>query len=113
MKQLIVYYSTYGNVYKMAQLLGEGAKEVPGVEPVVRRVPELIPAQVIDSRPDMKAGCDLQQAVPLVTLDDFREAGANRIVHIDLTRDAFEHSLDYHPAMDQSEPYETLTNVRL
>ena len=76
MKLLIVYYSTYGNVYKMAQLLGEGAKEVPGVEPVVRRVPELIPAQVIDSRPDMKAGCDLQQAVPLVTLDDFREAGA-------------------------------------
>jgi NAD(P)H dehydrogenase (quinone) len=76
MKLLIVYYSTYGNVYKMAQLVAEGAKGVLGVEPVIRRVPELIPEQVIDSRPEMKAGADLQREAPLVTLDDFREAGA-------------------------------------
>jgi NAD(P)H dehydrogenase (quinone) len=76
MKLLIVYYSTYGNVCKMAQLVAEGVKEVKGVEPVVRTVAELIPAQVIESRPDMKAGRELQKDVPLVTLDDFREAGA-------------------------------------
>lgn len=76
MKLLIVYYSTYGNVYKMAQLVAEGAKGVEGVEPVIRRVPELIPDKIIESRPDMKAGADLQQDVPFVTLDDFREAGA-------------------------------------
>jgi NAD(P)H dehydrogenase (quinone) len=76
MKLLIVYYSTYGNVYRMAQLVAEGAKEVQGVESVIRRVPELIPAEVIDSRSEMKAGCDLQHDVPLVSLDDFREAGA-------------------------------------
>ena len=34
MKVLIVYYSTYGNVYKMAQLVAEGVKAVPGAEPV-------------------------------------------------------------------------------
>ena len=51
-------------------------KEIPDVEPVVRRVPELIPQSVIDSRQDMRAGKELQQNVPLVTLDDFREAGA-------------------------------------
>jgi NAD(P)H dehydrogenase (quinone) len=76
MKLLVFYYSTYGNVYRMAQLVAEGAKEVQGVEPVIRRAPELIPAQVVDSRPDMKQGAEQQQAVPLVTLDDFREAGA-------------------------------------
>jgi NAD(P)H dehydrogenase (quinone) len=76
MKMLIVYYSTYGNVYRMAQLVAEGAKEVGGVEPVIRTVPELIPSQVIESKPDMKAGRELQKDVPLVTLDDFREAGA-------------------------------------
>jgi NAD(P)H dehydrogenase (quinone) len=76
MKMLIVYYSTYGNVYRMAQLVAEGAGEVGGVEPLIRTVPELIPAQVIDSRPDMKAGRELQKDVPLVTLDDFRQAGA-------------------------------------
>ncbi|MCC6125973.1 MAG: NAD(P)H:quinone oxidoreductase [Pirellulales bacterium] len=76
MNLLIVYYSTYGNVYKMAQLVAEGAREVQGVEPVIRRVPELIPAAVVDSRPEMKAGADLQREVPPVTLDDFRKAGA-------------------------------------
>ena len=38
MKVLIVYYSTYGNVYKMAQLVAEGVKEIPGAEPVIRTV---------------------------------------------------------------------------
>lgn len=76
MKVLIVYYSTYGHVYRMATNVAEGVKETPDVEPVVRRVPELIPQSVIDSRQDMRAGKELQQNVPLVTLDDFREAGA-------------------------------------
>jgi NAD(P)H dehydrogenase (quinone) len=76
MKVLIVYYSTYGNVYKMAQLVAEGVMQVAGAEPVVRTVPELIPEEVIESRPDMKAGRDMQKDVLPVTLDDFREAGA-------------------------------------
>jgi len=42
----------------------------------VRTVPELIPAAVIESRADMKAGRGLQKDIPLVTADDFREAGA-------------------------------------
>lgn len=59
MKVLIVYYSTYGNTYKMAL-----------------DVPELIPQEIIDSREDMKKGKELQKDIPLVTLDEFREAGA-------------------------------------
>ena len=76
MKVLIVYYSTHGNVYRMATLVAEGVKEIPGAQPVVRTVPELIPKSVIDSREDMRAGRAMQQDVPLVTADDFREAGA-------------------------------------
>jgi len=76
MKVLIVYYSTYGNVFKMATLVAQGVQEVPGAEVVIRTVPELIPQAVIDSRPDMKAGRQMQKDVPLVTADDFREAGA-------------------------------------
>ena len=76
MKVLIVYYSTYGNVFKMARLVAEGVGEVAGAEAVIRTVPELIPEAVIESRDDMKAGRALQKDVPLVTLDDFREAGA-------------------------------------
>ncbi|HUU51092.1 MAG TPA: NAD(P)H:quinone oxidoreductase [Nitrospinota bacterium] len=76
MKVLIVYYSTYGNVYKMAKLVAEGVKEVPGAEPIIRTVPELIPESVIESREDMKAGKEIQKDVPLVIPDDFKEAGA-------------------------------------
>lgn len=76
MQVLIVYYSTYGNVYKMAKLVAEGVKEIKGAEPLIRRVPELIPSSVIESREDMKAGREMQKDVPLVTLDDFKGAGA-------------------------------------
>jgi NAD(P)H dehydrogenase (quinone) len=76
MKVLIVYYSTYGNVFKMANLVAEGVRQVDGAEPVVRKVAELIPQQVIDAQPAMKAAQQLQLDVPLVTLDDFRAAGA-------------------------------------
>jgi NAD(P)H dehydrogenase (quinone) len=76
MKVLICYYSTYGNVYEMAKLVAEGVSSVPGAEPVIRTVPELIPQSVIDGRPDMKAGREKQNSVPLVTQDDFRTAGA-------------------------------------
>ncbi len=76
MKVLIVYYSTFGNVYKMAKLVAEGVNQVQGAEAVVRRVPELMPDSVVQSRTDMHAGAAMQKDVPLVTMDDFKEAGA-------------------------------------
>ncbi len=76
MNVLICYYSTYGNVYRMAKLVAEGVSQVAGAEPVLRKVPELIPPDVIESRADMRAGRDLQKDVPLITLDDFRVAGS-------------------------------------
>jgi NAD(P)H dehydrogenase (quinone) len=76
MKILVMYYSTFGNVFQMAQQVAEGVKEVPGAEPVIRTVPELMPQKVVDSREDMKKGREKQKDVPLVTLDDLREAGA-------------------------------------
>lgn len=76
MKVLIVYYSTFGNVFKMAQLVAEGVREVPGAEPVLRTVRELIPESVTNSREDMKAGREMQRDVAIVTLDDFRDAQA-------------------------------------
>ena len=76
MKVLIVYYSMYGNVFKMAGLVAEGVRQAPGVEPVVRTVKELVPDAVIQSRDDMRRGREMQKDVPLVTTGDFREADA-------------------------------------
>lgn len=76
MKVLIVYYSTYGNTFKMANLVAEGVRLVNGAEPVIRRVKELMPDDVVRGNKDMKEGSELQKNIPYVTLDDFREAGA-------------------------------------
>lgn len=76
MKVLIVYYSTFGNVYRMAQLIAEGVNQVEGAEAVIRKVPELMPESVVQARPDMLSGAELQKEIKLVTLDDFKAAGA-------------------------------------
>lgn len=76
MKVLIVYYSSFGNVYKMAKLVAEGVNQVKGAEAVIRKVPELMPDTLVQSRTDMKAGSEMQKDIALVTLDDFKEAGA-------------------------------------
>lgn len=71
MKILIVYYSTFGNTYKMAKLIAEGVKEAGGV-PIIRKCPELISEEVIASRPDMQAGKEIQNDIPVVKLEDFK-----------------------------------------
>lgn len=76
MKVLIVYYSTFGNVYKMAKFIAEGVNSVNGAEPVIRRVPELIPDEIIKSRKDMQEGAEIQKDIPLVTIEDFKKASA-------------------------------------
>lgn len=43
MEVLIVYYSTYGNTYKMAFEIAKGVSRVEGAVPVIRIVSELIP----------------------------------------------------------------------
>jgi NAD(P)H dehydrogenase (quinone) len=40
MKILIVYYSLYGHVFKLAQAVKEGAESVKGAEVLFRRVEE-------------------------------------------------------------------------
>jgi NAD(P)H dehydrogenase (quinone) len=47
MKVLIVFYSMYGHVYRMAEAIAEGVKQVPGAEAILRRVPETLPEEVL------------------------------------------------------------------
>lgn len=42
---LVLYYSSWGHVETMAHAVAEGARGVDGVEVVVKRVPELVPAE--------------------------------------------------------------------
>ena len=43
-KVLVLYYSSYGHIEKMAGAVAEGAREA-GAEVVVKRVPELVPEE--------------------------------------------------------------------
>jgi NAD(P)H dehydrogenase (quinone) len=69
MKILILYYSMYGNNYRMAKAVSEGVKEAGG-EAMVRTVPELIPPEVIEKDDRLKKAKELQGGVSIGTLDD-------------------------------------------
>lgn len=75
MKVLVVYYSMYGHVYKMAQAVADGAREVGGVEAELRQVPETLPQDVLAKMGALEAK-KLQAAVPLATVDDLVKADA-------------------------------------
>jgi NAD(P)H dehydrogenase (quinone) len=59
-KVLVLYYSMYGHIERMAYAVAEGAREVEGVEVVVKRVPETMPREVAE-----KAGAKLDQPAPV------------------------------------------------
>ncbi|WP_442778116.1 flavodoxin domain-containing protein [Geoanaerobacter pelophilus] len=40
MKVLVVYYSMYGHIHRMAEAVAEGVRELPGGVAVLKRVPE-------------------------------------------------------------------------
>jgi len=48
MKTLVLFYSTYGHLWKMAEAVAEGARQVAGNEVVVKRVRETLPAEILE-----------------------------------------------------------------
>jgi NAD(P)H dehydrogenase (quinone) len=73
-KVLVVYYSMYGNVYRMAQAVAEGARKAPNAIVEIKTVPELIPSDVIQATPALKAAKELQKDIPIATRDDLAAA---------------------------------------
>ena len=62
---LVLYYSTYGHVERLAQEAAEGARSVAGVTVDVKRVPETMPREAAE-----KAGAKLDQKAPVATIDE-------------------------------------------
>jgi NAD(P)H dehydrogenase (quinone) len=75
MKVLVLFYSTYGHIYRLAQAVAEGAGEVSGVEVVLKRVPETLPPEAIESM-GAKEAQKAFASVPIATVDDMVEPGA-------------------------------------
>jgi NAD(P)H dehydrogenase (quinone) len=75
MKILVVFYSTYGHVYKMAQAVVEGAKKVPGTEVDVRQVPETLSDDVLEKMGAIEAKKAFSH-VPVCTVEELEKADA-------------------------------------
>ena len=75
MKVLIVYYSTYGHVHKMAKAIAEGVKQVDGAEAIMRRVPETLPDEVLEKMGAVDAQKTFSH-VPVCTVDELASADA-------------------------------------
>jgi NAD(P)H dehydrogenase (quinone) len=72
---LVVYYSSYGHLYKMAQAVVEGAKREADADVRLRRVEELEQARAgMSKQPAYVAAQEAQKDVPIVTHDDLRWA---------------------------------------
>ncbi len=75
MKTLVLFYSTYGHIWKMAEAIAKGAREVTGNEVVVKRVPETLPKELLDQI----GATEAQKAfahVPVATPDELTEYDA-------------------------------------
>jgi len=75
MKVLVVYYSLYGHIYRMAQAVQEGAGSVAGVEVQLRRVPETLPEAVL-AKMGATAAQKQQAQVPICQLAELGTADA-------------------------------------
>jgi NAD(P)H dehydrogenase (quinone) len=65
----------YGHVFKMAEAIAAGVREVPGCEAVVKRVPETLPAEVLKMMGALDAQAGMAH-VPVATVNDLAEADA-------------------------------------
>lgn len=74
-KVQVVFYSMYGHIYKMAEAIAAGAREVPGADVQMYQVPELVPDDVLE-----KSGAKVARAafahVPFIKPDQLVEADA-------------------------------------
>ncbi len=63
-KVLVLYYSSYGHIETMASAVSEGI-EAAGAQAAIRRVPELVPAEIAE-----KSHFKLNQPAPVCTVDE-------------------------------------------
>jgi NAD(P)H dehydrogenase (quinone) len=75
MKILVVFYSLYGHVYKMAEAICAGAREISGVSVDLRRVPETLPKEVLEKMGAIEAQKAFSH-IPVCTVEELAQADA-------------------------------------
>jgi NAD(P)H dehydrogenase (quinone) len=75
MKVLIVYYSMYGHIYRMAEAVKEGAGSVKGADVTLCRIPETLPDDVLEKMGALETKKALAH-IPVCKVDDLAAADA-------------------------------------
>ena len=75
MKVKVVFYSMYGHIYKMAEAIAEGVREVDGAEAELFQVPELVPDAVLEKSGAKKAR-EAFAHIPVAKPEDLASADA-------------------------------------
>ena len=75
MKVLIVFYSMYGHIYKMAEAMAEGVRAVSGAEAILRRVPETLAGDVLQKMGAVEAQKTFAH-IPICTVDELAKVDA-------------------------------------
>ena len=71
----VVFYSTYGHVYRMAEAVAEGARSVSGVEVLLKQIPETLSDEALAKMGATQARQAFAQ-VPLADVESLPEADA-------------------------------------
>lgn len=72
-KVLIVFYSMYGHMFKMAEAIAEGAASVEGVTVEIKQVPELVPEEGLKAHGAWEARQSFAH-IPVASPDDLADA---------------------------------------
>lgn len=75
MKVLVVIYSMYGHIYKMAEAVAEGAKEVSGTDVEICRVPETLSVETLKAMNALEAQKGMEH-IPICSVDKLESADA-------------------------------------
>src|SRR3954471_3635045 len=75
MKIQVVFYSMYGHIYRMAEAIAEGARQVEGADVVMYQVPELVPEEALE-KSGAKAAHAAFAHIPIMEPDQLTEADA-------------------------------------
>jgi NAD(P)H:quinone oxidoreductase type IV len=71
----VIFYSMFGHVWRMAEAVAEGAREVGEVKVGLSQVSELMPDAILEQSGAKKARAQFAQ-IPLATLEHLRDADA-------------------------------------
>ncbi len=75
MKIKVVFYSMFGHIYKLAEAVAEGAREVEGAEVELLQVAELVPDDVLEKSGAKKAR-EVFAHIPTANPSDLEDADA-------------------------------------